>query len=134
MTGQYRRTYTLSEMLDIYSRLSGKEGSGRDGSEKVELAWDLRDFPLWRRRRVALGDLLAQVSVSEKVQRYASRRRSGARFPPIIAIPVGPDRDADACARMGIKYAGFDVVEGNHRVLAARAAGDGAIDAFVPAR
>lgn len=128
----YRRRYTLDEMLDVFSGLTRREGSGRDRDERLELRSELADWPLWRRARVPLDDLMAEALRPEKVLRYAARRRRGSRFPPVVAVPVAPDRGLEACARWGIPYARYDVVEGNHRVLAARAAGDATIDAFVP--
>lgn len=133
MKALYQRIYTLREMLDIYSRLSAREGSGQGGAERRELEVHLRDYPTWRRVRASLSQLVAFECVPEKTARYVVRRQAGARFPPVVAVPVdaatcGPA----ACEKMGIPYARWDVVEGNHRTFAARRAGDQTIDAFVP--
>lgn len=133
MRALYQHVYTLHEMLEVFTRLCAREGSGRDGTERGELEMDLRGYPTWRRVRAPLSDLVAFECVPKKTARYADRRRAGARFPPIIAVPVdAASRSPAACQRMGIPYARWDIVEGNHRTCAARRAGDRAIDAFVP--
>ena len=133
MKAPYARIYPLHEMLEVFSRLCAREGSGHDGAERQELGGDLRDYPTWRRVRARLSDLVAFECVPEKTARYAARRRAGARFPPVIAVPVdAASRGPAACMRMGIPYARWEIVEGNHRTFAARRAGDQAIDTFVP--
>ena len=100
MRALYQHVYTLHEMLEVFTRLCAREGSGRDGTERGELEMDLRGYPTWRRVRAPLSDLVAFECVPKKTARYADRRRAGARFPPIIAVPVDAANDILVGARM----------------------------------
>ena len=100
MRALYQHVYTLHEMLEVFTRLCAREGSGRDGTERGELEMDLRGYPTWRRVRAPLSDLVAFECVPKKTARYADRRRAGARFPPITAVPVDAANDILVGARM----------------------------------
>jgi hypothetical protein len=114
-----------AERMIDYMRSTEVERHHQLASRQVEsgLGYDFFDYD-WSRpaKRLKVGDARfgAVEPASERdVSRYARRAEAGEDFPPIVLMDTGR---------------GFVIVDGAHRLAAARAAGRRWISAFVGSR
>lgn len=115
----------LAHMLRTNPHRGARHVRGAIGST----FWDARD---WTRRLVPLDELHEEPASKRDVKRYAAfAKRLGTDFPPVVLIRH-PPRDWDiGQGQMRHIPPRFEIVDGAHRIAAARLLGRGAIDAYV---